>query len=229
MTHENFQFPFPRFQSMHRQNVLVIGLLVAVALTVLTAGYVSGRGPLGVVSYTVAAIRDSGSSSSSTLAPESSSPAAPELAAGEWINSEPLTIKGLRGRVVLVEFWTFGCYNCRNTLPAVKTWDERYRDKGLTVVGVHSPEFDEEKDLATVRREVASLGINFPVVTDNDYATWRAYDVQAWPTVFVLDKSGRIRWTHLGEGKYDETEQVIQKLLAEADKQAVGQGAVTRP
>jgi thiol-disulfide isomerase/thioredoxin len=235
MTTENLQFPFQKFQSfqgfrsMHRQNVLVIGLLVAVALVVLTAGYVSGRGPLGVVSYAVTAIRDSSSGSSSTLEPENSSPAAPELASGNWINSEPLTIKSLRGRVVLVEFWTFGCYNCRNTLPAVKDWDARYREKGLTVVGVHSPEYDEEKDVATVRREVAELGINFPVVTDNDYATWRAYDVRAWPTIFVLDKAGRIRWTHVGEGKYNETEQVIQMLLAETDKQAVTRAADLSP
>lgn len=204
---------------MHRQNVLVIGLLVAVALTALTAGYVTGRGPLGVVSHAITRIRDSGTKTSA-LIPESSSAAAPELAPGEWINSAPLTLKGLRGRVVLVEFWTFGCYNCRNTLPSVKTWDARYREKGLTVVGVHSPEFDEEKNVTTLRREVAELEIKFPVVTDNDYATWRAYDVQAWPTIFVLDKSGRIRWMHVGEGKYDETEQVIQKLLAESDQPA---------
>jgi thiol-disulfide isomerase/thioredoxin len=205
---------------MHRQNVLVIGLLATVALVVLTAGYVSGRGPLGVVSYAIASVRGDGSTA--TLVPETKSTLAPELAPGTWINSEPLTLKSLRGRVVLVEFWTFGCYNCRNTLPAVKAWDAQYREKGLTVVGVHSPEFDEEKNLESVRREVASLGIQFPVVTDNDYATWRAYDVEAWPTIFVLDKLGRIRWTHVGEGKYDETEQVIQKLLAEADRQ-VGQ------
>lgn len=140
---------------------------------------------------------------------------APEFAPGTWINSEPLTVKSLAGRVVLVEFWTFGCYNCRNTLPFVKRWHEQYNAKGLTVVGVHSPEFDEEKNLDNVRKEVASLGIRFPVVTDNDYSTWKSYKVDAWPTIFVLDKSGKIRWSHVGEGAYDETEQVIQRLLAE--------------
>ncbi len=204
---------------MHRQNILAVGLLVLVLGGVLSAGYLTGRGPLGVVSYAVARVRESGRRSSTVLAPESSSPAAPELAAGEWINSEPLNLKGLRGRVVLVDFWTFGCYNCRNTLPSIKDWDARYREKGLTIVGVHSPEFDEEKNLENLRREVAALGIQFPVVTDNDYATWRAYDVVAWPTIFVVDKSGRIRWTHVGEGSYDQTEQVIQKLLAEAEPQ----------
>ncbi|MGH9875696.1 MAG: redoxin domain-containing protein [Pyrinomonadaceae bacterium] len=202
---------------MHRQNVLVIGLLVLVMLAVLTAGYASGRGPLGVVSYAVTRLSHANGGSASPAIPvaEDKSPAAPEFATGDWINSEPLTLKSLRGRVVLVEFWTFGCYNCRNTLPAIKDLDARYRDKGLTIVGVHSPEFDDEKQIGNLRREVASLEIRYPVVTDNDYATWRAYDVAAWPTIFVLDKSGRIRWSHVGEGAYEKTEQVIQKLLDE--------------
>lgn len=148
-------------------------------------------------------------------APESAG--APELAAGDWINSEPLKLRDLRGRVVLIEFWTFGCYNCRNTVPFVKDWNARYRDKGLTIIGVHSPEFDEEKDVDNLRRQVASLGISYPVVTDNDYQTWKAYNVEAWPTTFLLDKQGRIRWMHIGEGAYDETEQLIQKLLAEKE------------
>ena len=143
---------------------------------------------------------------------------APELATGDWINSEPLKLKDLRGRVVLIEFWTFGCYNCRNTLPFVKRWDERYRKQGLTVIGVHSPEFDEERKVENLRREVASLGIGYPVVTDNDYQTWNAYKVEAWPTIFLLDKQGRIRWMHLGEGDYDQAEQLIQQLLEEKEK-----------
>ena len=204
---------------MHRQNILAIGLLGVVMLGVLTAGYASGRGPLGVLSYAVTRVRQANNSSSAMPVAEEKAPVAPEFAIGDWINSEPLTVKGLRGRVVLVDFWTFGCYNCRNTLPAIKNWDARYREQGLTIVGVHSPEFEEERKPENLRREVAELQIRYPVVTDNDYATWRAYDVAAWPTIFVLDKSGRIRWTHVGEGAYDATEQVIQKLLAE-DKQA---------
>jgi peptide-methionine (R)-S-oxide reductase len=145
---------------------------------------------------------------------------APEIAEGTWINSEPLTIAGLRGRVVLVEFWTFGCYNCRNTLPSLKRWDERYRGQGFTVVGVHSPEFEREKNLENLRREVRALGISYPVVTDNDYNSWRAYAVEAWPTVVLLDKEGRIRWTHIGEGLYDETEEAIKGLLAEGTQSA---------
>jgi peptide-methionine (R)-S-oxide reductase len=140
---------------------------------------------------------------------------APELAAGDWINSEALTLASLSGKVVLVDFWTFGCYNCRNTLPALKKWDATYRGQGLTVIGVHSPEFDREKVLANVQREVRSLGINYPVITDNEYETWKAFDIHAWPTVVLLDKQGRIRWMHIGEGMYQETENAIKKLLAE--------------
>jgi len=202
---------------MHRQNILAIGLLGVVMLAVLTAGYASGRGPLGVVSYAVTRLSQANNSASATPVSEEKAPFAPEFAIGDWINSEPLTVRGLRGRVVLVDFWTFGCYNCRNTLPALKSLDARYREQGLTIVGVHSPEFDEEKKLENVQREVAELQIRYPVVTDTDYATWRAYDVAAWPTIFVLDKSGRIRWTHVGEGAYEKTEQVIQQLLAESD------------
>jgi thiol-disulfide isomerase/thioredoxin len=121
----------------------------------------------------------------------------------------------LRGRVVLVEFWTFGCYNCRNTLASVKEWDAKYRDRGLTIVGVHTPETDSEYSLDNVRKEVPALGLKYAVVTDNDYTTWKAYKVEAWPTIFVLDKQGRIRWLHVGEGRYDETENVIKTLLAE--------------
>jgi len=149
------------------------------------------------------------------LATAKTSPTAPELAAGTWINSEPLTLRNLRGRVVLVDFWTFGCYNCRNTLPSLKSWDARYREKGLTIIGVHTPELDREREIEQVRREVAALEIRYPVVTDNDYATWNAYKVEAWPTMFLLDKSGHVRWMHLGEGAYDEAEQIIQNLLAE--------------
>jgi len=104
----------------------------------------------------------------------SESTGAPELAAGDWINSQPLKLSDLHGRVVLIEFWTFGCYNCRNTVPFIKDWNDRYRDKGLTIIGVHSPEFDEERDVDNLRRQVASLGISYPVVTDNDYQTWKA-------------------------------------------------------
>jgi thiol-disulfide isomerase/thioredoxin len=133
---------------MHRQNILAIGLLLLVSLGELAAGYASRLGPLGVLSY--AATRFSHGSSERFLISESKSSAAPEFAPGRWVNTEPLTLKGLRGRVVLIEFWTFGCFNCRNTLPWVKDWDSRFREKGLTIVGVHSPELDDEKNFENV-------------------------------------------------------------------------------
>jgi len=145
---------------------------------------------------------------------------APEIVPGTWINSEPLTLKALRGKVVVLEFWTFACYNCRNTLPFVKSWNERYASKGLVVIGVHSPEMEEEENIDNVRREVASLGIRYPVVTDNNYANWKAFNVDAWPTIFVIDKAGSVRWSHVGEGAYAEAEQIIQKLIGENETQA---------
>jgi len=196
---------FSRLKSMDtRRNILigiVVGIIVVAALTYATGVLKLVGSPFG----------------STSEYDDAESAAAPELGTGEWINSEPLKLNNLRGRVVLIEFWTFGCYNCRNTLPYVKGWDDRFREKGFTVIGVHSPEFDEERNVDHLRREVASLGIRYPVVTDNDYETWKAYKVEAWPTVFLLDRKGRIRWMHVGEGNYDETERLIQKLLAEND------------
>ncbi|MEO6391525.1 MAG: redoxin domain-containing protein [Pyrinomonadaceae bacterium] len=140
---------------------------------------------------------------------------APALRGGDWANSEPLKLDQLNGRVVLVEFWTFDCYNCRNTLPTIKAFDEKYRKDGLTVIGVHTPELDQEREWPNVTHAVKQLGITYPVVSDNAFETWNAYNVAAWPTVFILDKKGRIRFRHTGEGAYGIEEQVIKKLLAE--------------
>lgn len=205
---------------MHRQNVLALTLVVIGSVLLVTASYAKGLGPLGLLTAGIS--RLSGGENQLVLNEEieSNLAPAPEFGSGTWINSEPLTIKGLRGRVVLVQFWTFGCYNCRNTLPAVKRWHQLYRDQGLTIVGVHAPEFDSEGKIENVRQEVMSLGITYPVVTDNDYTTWGRYQVNAWPTLFVLDKLGRVRATHIGEGAYEETEQKIQQLLKE-DKESL--------
>jgi peptide-methionine (R)-S-oxide reductase len=202
---------------MHRQNIFAAVLLVLAAAFVVTAGYATGRGPLGVINACATKLTGGNSQfvTANTSMTDKNSATAPEFAPGTWINSEPLTLQSLKGRVVLLDFWTFGCYNCRNTLPFVKRWHESFSGKGLTIVGVHSPEFDAEKKIENLRREVASLGIRYPVVTDNDYQTWRAYKVEAWPTVFLLDKTGHIRWSHVGEGAYDETESLIKQLLAE--------------
>lgn len=201
---------------MNRQNTIFITLLLMVAVSIVAFGYATGRGPLAVVSDGITRVTSGGQIiPSQSMTEEAKAQLAPEISNGMWINSQPLSLKSLQGRVVLIDFWTFACYNCRNTLPALKKWDAQYREKGLTIIGVHTPELDFERDIDQLRREVAGLGINYPVVTDQDYSTWKAYGVEAWPTVFLLDKQGRIRWSHVGEGYYDETEEVIKKLLAE--------------
>ena len=133
--------------------------------------------------------------------------------ASVWLNSEPLTATALRGRVVLVDFWTYSCVNWLRTLPYVRAWAERYRDRGLVVVGAHAPEFGFEHDLDNVRRAVAELGVVYPVVIDNDFAIWRSLDNHYWPAVYLVDGDGRIRYEHFGEEAYDETERAIQELL----------------
>lgn len=140
---------------------------------------------------------------------------APALAEGTWLNSEPTTLETLRGKVVLVDFWTYGCYNCINTLPALKKYYAKYGAQGFTIIGVETPEFDAEKIPANLRRAVAKYDIKYPVITDYNADTWRAYGVEAWPTIIIVDKQGRIRYTHIGEGAYDMQERVIKALLAE--------------
>lgn len=140
---------------------------------------------------------------------------APEIAAGKWINSEPLTLEQLRGKVVLVDFWTYSCINCIRTLPYLESWHEKYFDKGLVIIGVHTPEFEFEKDYTNVKAAVERYGIKYAVVQDNDYATWNAYGNKYWPRKYLIDKSGAIRYDHIGEGGYDETERKIAELLSE--------------
>lgn len=130
-----------------------------------------------------------------------------------WLNSEPLTAEGLRGKVVLVDFWTYSCVNWLRTLPYVRAWADRYRDRGLVVVGAHAPEFSFEHDLDNVRRAVAELDVSYPVVIDNDFAIWRSFDNHYWPAVYLVDMDGRVGFTHFGEEAYAETERAIQKLL----------------
>ncbi|ATA53716.1 cytochrome C biogenesis protein [Variovorax boronicumulans] len=151
----------------------------------------------------------------------------PSLAgATEWINSAPLTPEALRGKVVLVDFWTYSCINCLRTLPYVRAWAEKYKDAGLVVLGVHAPEFAFEKNPANVRKAVKDLGIGFPVALDNDFSIWRGFDNQAWPAFYFVDAQGRIRHHQFGENRYDKAEQVIQQLLAEAGQARVADGLV---
>src|SRR4051794_10749120 len=149
-----------------------------------------------------------------------SGPAAPELTGiADWINTpggKPLTLRQLRGKVVLVDFWTYSCINCLRTLPHLKAWDARYRKDGLVIVGVHTPEFAFEHVPSNVRTAVKSLGVRYPVALDNKYATWTAYHNEYWPAEYLIDRTGRVRHTHFGEGQYPETEDLIRMYLGDA-------------
>src|SRR3989338_5529746 len=143
-------------------------------------------------------------------------PRAPDFAGiGRWINSEPLKIEQLRGKVVLVDFWTYTCINCIRTLPYLKDWDKKYRDKGLVIVGVHTPEFEFEKKYENVLKAVNDYQLKYPVAQDNNYATWSIYQNRYWPHKYLIDVDGYIRYDYIGEGNYDETEKMIQLLLKE--------------
>ena len=133
-----------------------------------------------------------------------------------WLNTRPLTAAQLRGRVVLVDFWTYTCINWQRTFPHVRAWAGKYADQGLVVIGVHSPEFSFEKDLGRVRDATARLGVNYPVAVDSEHAVWRAFGNDAWPALYLIDAQGRIRYRHTGEGEYERSERVLQQLLVEA-------------
>jgi len=142
----------------------------------------------------------------------------PLSGAVEWLNSPPLTAESLKGKVVLVDFWTYSCINCLRSIPYVRAWAEKYKDQGLVVIGVHAPEFPFEKNIDNVKSAVARLKIDYPVAIDNDYAIWRAFNNEYWPADYFIDAEGRIRHHYFGEGDYAESEKVIQQLLAEAGK-----------
>ena len=141
---------------------------------------------------------------------------APEFAGTqEWINGGPLAMESLLGKVVLIDFWTYSCINCIRTLPFLKTWDERYADEGLVIIGVHTPEFEFEKVFDNVVEATEDMGVVWPVVQDNDFVVWKSYSNRFWPAKYLIDKEGVIRYRHFGEGRYAETEEEIRKLLAE--------------
>lgn len=133
----------------------------------------------------------------------------------EWINSDPLTIAELKGNVILVQFWTFSCINCQRTLPYITQWHEQYAAPGLKVIGVHTPEFAFERERGNIEDALRRHQITYPVPVDNDFETWNAYDNGYWPHLFLADRQGVLRYDHIGEGAYEETERVIEQLLAE--------------
>jgi thiol-disulfide isomerase/thioredoxin len=136
--------------------------------------------------------------------------------AAVWINSHPLTAAGLRGKVVVIDFWTYTCINWRRSLPYVRAWSEKYKDRGLVVVGVHTPEFAFEKDVDNVRRAVQDMRIDYPIAVDSNYAIWRAFKNQYWPALYFIDAQGRVRHHQFGEGEYGQSELIIQQLLKES-------------
>lgn len=147
--------------------------------------------------------------------------------ATSWLNSPPLTEVDLRGKVVLVDFWTYTCINWLRTAPYVRAWAAKYGDDGLVVIGVHTPEFEFEQDEANVRAAVKEMGITYPVAADNDYDVWRAFHNQAWPALYLIDAEGRVRYRHFGEGEYEAIETTIQQLLAEAGRDTTARGFVS--
>src|SRR5262245_39526962 len=139
-----------------------------------------------------------------------------------WLNTPPLAVADLNGKVVLIDFWTYTCINWLRTAPYVRAWAERYKDQGLVVIGVHTPEFGFEKNLDNVRRATQAMGLTFPIAVDNDYAIWRGFRNQYWPALYFVDAQGRTRHHHFGEGEYEESERFIQKLLKEAGASGFG-------
>jgi thiol-disulfide isomerase/thioredoxin len=147
--------------------------------------------------------------------------------ANEWVNSPPLRATDLHGKVFLVQFWTYTCINWLRTLPYVRAWNEKYRDQGLVVIGVHAPEFGFEKNVNNVRQAVKEMQIDYPVAVDSEHVIWRAFRNQYWPALYFIDAQGRVRHDHFGEGAYEQSEMVIQRLLAEADVAGIGDDLVS--
>jgi thiol-disulfide isomerase/thioredoxin len=147
--------------------------------------------------------------------------------ANEWLNSPPLTASALRGKVVLIDFWTYTCINWLRTLPYVHAWAEKYRDKGLVVIGVHAPEFAFEKNLDNVRWAVKEMRVDYPVAVDNEHVIWRAFKNQYWPALYFIDAHGRVRHQHFGEGAYEQSEMIIQELLVEAGSSGIDRESVS--
>ena len=209
-------------QSHKRLPALVTGLLIMVFLVAACGGSSATAGPTTAPSSDEEKPKASATKSAESMSDRKVGGAvgniAPDFGGIEaWINSEPLTMAELRGKVVLVDFWTYTCINCIRTLPYLKQWYSRYEDDGLVIVGVHTPEFDFEKIYDNVVKATVDDALTWPMAQDNDYVTWRSYSNRFWPAKYLIDKDGVVRYTHFGEGAYAKTEEVIRELLAEAD------------
>ncbi len=189
-------------------------LLIIIAAVVIGAGfYIDGRMRRVNISLNTGTGQPETTSTNIKVDFKNYGPAPDFVGINKWLNSEPLTIKDLRGKIVLVDFWTYSCINCIRTLSYVTKWYDTYKDKGFVVIGVHTPEFVFEKETGNVQDAIKRFGIHYPVAQDNDYGTWKAYNNQYWPAEYLIDKNGNVVRVHFGEGEYDVTENSIRSLL----------------
>ena len=189
-------------------------------MTLLIALIVGGIGGLAVIRHIEVEAQD-------TQSIVGSSPLYSLSAADGWINSKPLTAKELKGKVVLVDFWDYSCINCIRAIPYIRAWADKYRNSGLVVIGVHTPEFDVEKQMPNVEKAVKKFGITYPVALDSDEKIWNAFHNQYWPAHYFIDARGKVRYEHFGEGEYDQSERWIQELLKEANSKTMRASVVT--
>ncbi len=215
---------------------IVVGLSIGTGLDKIIQTRLVDLDPFGISRVEQRLVPTSGGSATQMTPADLTSYPAPELVGIKgWINSDPLTVAQLKGKVVLIDFWTYSCINCQRTQPYVNAWYDAYKADGLVVIGVHAPEFAFEQVPSNVQKAVADAGIHYPVALDNDFATWKAYDNSYWPAKYLIDRDGRVRYTHFGEGAYDETESTIRQLLGESasasarvDVPAAGPGSANR-
>jgi len=192
---------------MNKNSKAIFIILAVVAAAILAGAYVDSALPAQTANTKDGTVSATASSSSEYGA-------APEFKSGDtWLNGSAQTLAGLKGKVVLVDFWTYSCINCIRTLPHVTRWYDTYKDKGLVVVGVHTPEFAFEQDTANVKDAIGRFGIHYPVVQDNDYGIWNSFNNEYWPAEYLIDQNGNIVEEHFGEGDYDKTEDRIRELL----------------
>lgn len=209
------------FQRIIAVLFIVVGLLVATGVDKTVQTWAVERFP-ALVAFEQQLVPQDEERSDSGAELEAGRPAPEVTGVQTWLNSDPLTLKGLRGKVVLVDFWTYSCINCQRTQPYLNAWYERYYDAGFEIIGVHAPEFAFEKLPANVERAIRDARIAYPVALDNDFATWRAFHNRYWPAKYLIDADGNVRYTHFGEGSYDETENAIRALLGtDGDRSSV--------
>jgi thiol-disulfide isomerase/thioredoxin len=215
----------PEGHSSMKTNKLLVAAVLAIALGAPIAGFVANMG--GAQPMTSTEVRVPFLHGFTTV----QIPSKPKLSslerATEWLNSPPLTPAALRGKVVLVDFWTYTCINWLRTLPYVRAWADKYRDQGLVVIGVHAPEFSFEKNVDNVRWAAKEMRVDYPIAVDSEHVIWRAFKNQYWPALYFIDAQGRARHHHFGEGAYEQSEMIIQRLLAEAGVGGVGDDLVS--